>query len=186
MKIGIPKEIKNNENRVSLSPSGVHALVEQGHTVLVETNAGLGSYFEDVDYKEAGAEIVSEQSKIWDVDMVVKVKEPLESEYQFFKEGLILFTYLHLANEEKLTQALVDNKVIGIAYETVQLPDKSLPLLSPMSEVVGRMSAQIGAEFLQKVNGGMGILLGGVPGVPKGKVTIIGGVKQVRMLLKLL
>lgn len=175
MKIGIPKEIKNNENRVSLSPSGVHALVEQGHTVLVETNAGLGSYFEDVDYKEAGAEIVSEQSKIWDVDMVVKVKEPLESEYQFFKEGLILFTYLHLANEEKLTQALVDNKVIGIAYETVQLPDKSLPLLSPMSEVAGRMSTQIGAEFLQKVNGGMGILLGGVPGVPKGKVTIIGG-----------
>ena len=135
---------------MSLSPSGVHALVEQGHTVLVETNAGLGSYFEDVDYK-AGAEIVSEQSKIWDVDMVVKVKEPLESEYQFFKEGLILFTYLHLANEEKLTQALVDNKVIGIAYETVQLPDKSLPLLSPMSEVAGRMSAQIGAEFLQKL-----------------------------------
>jgi len=175
MKIGIPKEIKNNENRVSLSPSGVHALVEQGHTVFVETNAGLGSYFEDVDYKEAGAEIVSEQAKIWDVDMVVKVKEPLESEYQFFKEGLILFTYLHLANEEKLTQALVDNKVIGIAYETVQLPDKSLPLLSPMSEVAGRMSTQIGAEFLQKVNGGMGILLGGVPGVPKGKVTIIGG-----------
>jgi len=175
MKIGIPKEIKNNENRVSLSPSGVHALVEQGHTVFVETNAGLGSYFEDVDYKEAGAEIVSEQAKIWDVDIVVKVKEPLESEYQFFKEGLILFTYLHLANEEKLTQALVDNKVIGIAYETVQLPDKSLPLLSPMSEVAGRMSTQIGAEFLQKVNGGMGILLGGVPGVPKGKVTIIGG-----------
>ena len=175
MKIGIPKEIKNNENRVSLSPSGVHALVEQGHTVFVETNAGLGSYFEDVDYREAGAEIVSEQAKIWDVDMVVKVKEPLESEYQFFKEGLILFTYLHLANEEKLTQALVDNKVIGIAYETVQLPDKSLPLLSPMSEVAGRMSTQIGAEFLQKVNGGMGILLGGVPGVPKGKVTIIGG-----------
>lgn len=168
MKIGIPKEIKNNENRVSLSPSGVHALVEQGHTVFVETNAGLGSYFEDVDYK-AGAKIVSEQAKIWDVDMVVKVKEPLESEYQFFKEGLILFTYLHLANEEKLTQALVDNKVIGIAYETVQLPDKSLPLLSPMSEVAGRMSTQIGAEFLQKVNGGMGILLGGVPGVPKGK-----------------
>lgn len=175
MKIGIPKEIKNNENRVSLSPSGVHALVEQGHSVLVETNAGLGSYFEDVDYKEAGAEIVSEQSKVWTVDMVIKVKEPLESEYQFFKEGLILFTYLHLANEEKLTQALIDNKVIGIAYETVQLSDKSLPLLSPMSEVAGRMSTQIGAEFLQKLNGGMGILLGGVPGVPKGKVTIIGG-----------
>lgn len=150
-------------------------MVEQGHTVLVETNAGMGSYFEDIDYKEAGADIVSEASQVWDVDMVVKVKEPLEVEYQYFKEGLILFTYLHLANEEKLTQALVDNKVIGIAYETVQLPDRSLPLLSPMSEVAGRMATQIGAEFLQKFNGGMGILLGGVPGVPKGKVTIIGG-----------
>ncbi|HCY9826392.1 TPA: alanine dehydrogenase [Staphylococcus aureus] len=175
MKIGIPREIKNNENRVGLSPSGVHALVESGHTVLVETNAGSGSFFEDVDYKEAGAEIVAEQAKVWDVDMVIKVKEPLESEYPYFKEGLVLFTYLHLANEEKLTQALIDRKVISIAYETVQLPDRSLPLLSPMSEVAGRMSAQVGAEFLQKLNGGMGILLGGVPGVPKGKVTIIGG-----------
>ena len=175
MKIGIPREIKNNENRVGLSPSGVHALVESGHTVLVETNAVSGSFFEDVDYKEAGAEIVAEQAKVWDVDMVIKVKEPLESEYPYFKEGLVLFTYLHLANEEKLTQALIDRKVISIAYETVQLPDRSLPLLSPMSEVAGRMSAQVGAEFLQKLNGGMGILLGGVPGVPKGKVTIIGG-----------
>ena len=175
MKIGIPREIKNNENRVGLSPSGVHALVESGHTVLVETNAGSGSFFEDVDYKEAGAEIVAEQAKVWDVDMVIKVKEPLESEYPYFKEGLVLFTYLHLANEEKLTQALIDRKVISIAYETVQLPDRSLPLLSPMSEVAGRMSAQVGAEFLQKLNGGMGILLGGVPGVLKGKVTIIGG-----------
>ncbi|MDU1490018.1 MAG: alanine dehydrogenase [Staphylococcus epidermidis] len=148
MKIGIPKEIKNNENRVGLSPSGVHALVDQGHEVLVETNAGLGSYFEDGDYQEAGAKIVDEQSKAWDVDMVIKVKEPLESE---------------------------DNKVISIAYETVQLPDGSLPLLTPMSEVAGRMSAQVGAEFLQRFNGGMGILLGGIPGVPKGKVTIIGG-----------
>lgn len=175
MKIGIPKEIKNNENRVGLSPSGVHELVENGHTVLVETNAGAGSFFEDKDYQEAGAEIVSSQDQVWNVDMVIKVKEPLESEFQYFREDLILFTYLHLANEEKLTQALVDNKVVGIAYETVQLPDKSLPLLTPMSEVAGRMSAQIGAEFLQKIKGGMGILLGGVPGVPKGKVTIIGG-----------
>ena len=175
MKIGIPKEIKNNENRVGLSPSGIHALVEQGHTVLVETNAGSGSYFEDEDYKQAGAEIVNDAKTTWDVDMVIKVKEPLEEEYKYFREGLILFTYLHLANEEKLTQALVDNKVVSIAYETVQLPDRSLPLLTPMSEVAGRMSAQIGAEFLQKINGGMGILLGGVPGVPKGKVTIIGG-----------
>ena len=126
-------------------------MVEQGHTVLVETNAGMGSYFEDIDYKEAGADIVSEASQVWDVDMVVKVKEPLEEEYQYFKEGLILFTYLHLANEEKLTQALVDNKVIGIAYETVQLPDRSLPLLSPMSEVAGRMATQIGAEFYKNL-----------------------------------
>lgn len=143
MKIGIPREIKNNENRVGLSPSGVHALVESGHTVLVETNAGSGSFFEDVDYKEAGAEIVAEQAKVWDVDMVIKVKEPLESEYPYFKEGLVLFTYLHLANEEKLTQALIDRKVISIAYETVQLPDRSLPLLSPMSEVAGTNAAKI-------------------------------------------
>ena len=153
MKIGIPKEIKNNENRVGLSPSGVHALVEQGHEVLVETNAGMGSFFEDIDYEQAGAKIINDASDVWDVEMVIKVKEPLESEYQYFKEGLILFTYLHLANEEKLTQALIDNKVVGIAYETVQLPDRSLPLLTPMSEVAGRMSAQIGAEFLQKVKG---------------------------------
>ncbi|OEL02129.1 alanine dehydrogenase [Staphylococcus succinus] len=175
MIIGIPKEIKNNENRVSLSPSGVHALVEQGHTVIVEKSAGLGSYFEDIDYTDAGAKIVNEPADVWNVDMVMKVKEPLEEEFQFFKEGLILFTYLHLANEGKLTQALLDNKVVGIAYETVQLPDRSLPLLTPMSEVAGRMSAQIGAEFLQKYKGGMGILLGGVPGVSKGRVSIIGG-----------
>ncbi|UUY78411.1 alanine dehydrogenase [Staphylococcus saprophyticus] len=175
MIIGIPKEIKNNENRVSLSPSGVHALVEQGHTVIVEKSAGLGSYFEDVDYTEAGASIVNEQAEVWNVDMVMKVKEPLEEEFQYFKEGLILFTYLHLANEEKLTRALLENKVVGIAYETIQLPDRTLPLLTPMSEVAGRMSAQIGAEFLQKYKGGMGILLGGVPGVSKGRVSIIGG-----------
>lgn len=175
MKIGIPKEIKNNENRVGLSPSGVHALVEAGHTVLVEQSAGIGSFFEDQDYVEAGAKIVDAQTKVWDVDMVIKVKEPLKEEYDFFREGLILFTYLHLANEPELTEALIKNKVVAIAYETVQLADRSLPLLTPMSEVVGRMSAQIGAQFLQKINGGMGILLGGIPGVQKGKVTIIGG-----------
>lgn len=175
MIIGVPKEIKNNENRVSLSPSGVHALVDDGHAVIVEKSAGLGSYFDDIDYTKAGAETVTEPSEVWNVDMVMKVKEPLEEEFQFFKEGLILFTYLHLANEEKLTQALLDKKVVGIAYETVQLPDHSLPLLTPMSEVAGRMSAQIGAEFLQKYKGGMGILLSGVPGVPKGRVSIIGG-----------
>lgn len=175
MKIGIPKEIKNNENRVGLSPSGVHALVEAGHSVLVEQSAGVGSFFEDQDYVEAGAEIVDAQTKVWDVDMVIKVKEPLKEEYDFFREGLILFTYLHLANEPELTEALIKNKVVAIAYETVQLADRSLPLLTPMSEVAGRMSAQIGAQFLQKFNGGMGILLGGIPGVQKGKVTIIGG-----------
>lgn len=175
MKIGIPKEIKNNENRVGLSPSGVHALVEAGHTVLVEQSAGIGSFFEDQDYVEAGAKIVDAQTKVWDVDMVIKVKEPLKEEYDFFREGLILFTYLHLANEPELTEALIKNKVVAIAYETVQLEDRSLPLLTPMSEVAGRMSAQIGAQFLQKINGGMGILLGGIPGVQKGKVTIIGG-----------
>lgn len=175
LNIGIPKEIKNNENRVSLSPSGVHALVEQGHEVYVETSAGLGSYFEDVDYEQAGAKIVMTQEEVWNVDMVMKVKEPLEEEFKFFSEGLILFTYLHLANERKLTEALMENKVISIAYETVQLPDRSLPLLTPMSEVAGRMATQIGAEFLQKYKGGMGILLGGVPGVSKGQVTIIGG-----------
>ncbi len=175
MRIGIPREIKNNENRVGLSPSGVHALVEAGHEVLVETNAGEGSYFEDNDYVEAGAEISDSQSQVWDVDMIIKVKEPLSEEYAYFKEGLILFTYLHLANEPELTQALIDKKVVAIAYETVQLADRTLPLLTPMSEVAGRMSTQIGAQFLQRFNGGMGILLGGIPGVQKGKVTIIGG-----------
>lgn len=175
MRIGIPKEIKNNENRVGLSPSGVHALVEAGHEVLVETAAGEGSYFEDTDYVQAGANIVNNQDDVWDVDMVIKVKEPLKEEYGYFREGLILFTYLHLANEPELTKALIDKKVVAIAYETVQLGDRSLPLLTPMSEVAGRMSTQIGAQFLQRFNGGMGILLGGIPGVQKGKVTIIGG-----------
>ncbi|WP_281200705.1 alanine dehydrogenase [Staphylococcus schleiferi] len=175
MRIGIPREIKNNENRVGLSPSGVHALVKAGHEVLVETRAGEGSYFEDIDYVQAGAEISDSQSQVWDVDMVIKVKEPLSEEYAYFKEGLILFTYLHLANEPELTQALIDKKVVAIAYETVQLADRTLPLLTPMSEVAGRMSTQIGAQFLQRFNGGMGILLGGIPGVQKGKVTIIGG-----------
>lgn len=174
MIIGIPKEIKNNENRVGLTPGGVHALVENGHTVRVETNAGIGSYFTDEDYKAVGAEIVSVE-QAWDTDMVIKVKEPLQPEFKYFKEGLILFTYLHLAPEVALTKALIDNKVVGIAYETVQLPTGGLPLLSPMSEVAGRMATQIGAQFLQKTNGGKGILLAGVPGVQKGKVTIIGG-----------
>ncbi|WP_420496087.1 alanine dehydrogenase [Macrococcus psychrotolerans] len=174
MLIGIPKEIKNNENRVALTPGGVHALVDNGHEVIVEKGAGLGSYFTDEDYIEVGGRIGSVE-EAWNVDMVMKVKEPLAPEFKYFKEGLILFTYLHLAPEPALTKSLLDNKVVGIAYETVQLPTGGLPLLSPMSEVAGRMATQIGAQFLQKIHGGKGILLAGVPGVQKGRVTIIGG-----------
>lgn len=175
MIIGVPKEIKNNENRVGLTPGGVHAFVEAGHTVKVESTAGAGSYFDDSDYQGAGAEIVNSAKDAWDAEMVVKVKEPLKEEFGFFKEGMILYTYLHLAPEVELTKALLDNQVVAIAYETIQAPDGSLPLLAPMSEVAGRMSTQIGSEFLQKTKGGKGILLSGVPGVERGNVTIIGG-----------
>ena len=175
MKIGIPREIKNNENRVGLPPNSVSALVDNGHDVYVETNAGIGSQFTDDDYKNAGATIVDSATQVWDSELVIKVKEPQSEEYQYLTENLILFTYLHLANEPELAKVLVDNKVTGIAYETVQLADNSLPLLTPMSEIAGRMSTQIGAQYLQSFYGGKGILLGGVPGVKKGKVTIIGG-----------
>ncbi|MDZ5472504.1 alanine dehydrogenase [Bacillus sp. 31A1R] len=175
MRIGVAKEIKNNENRVAMTPAGVVNLLNFGHEVFIETGAGLGSGFSDEDYVNAGAKIVNTAEEAWSMDMVMKVKEPLESEYKYFREGLILFTYLHLAPEPELTKALIDNKVIGIAYETVQLPNNTLPLLTPMSEVAGRMATQIGAQFLEKVHGGKGILLAGVPGVKRGKVTIIGG-----------
>jgi alanine dehydrogenase len=175
MKIGIPKEIKNNENRVAMTPAGVIPLIQAGHEVYIEQNAGEGSGFPDHQYTEAGARIVASPEEAWAMDMVMKVKEPLPSEYQHFREGLILFTYLHLAAESELTRALIDRKVVGIAYETVQLPNRSLPLLTPMSEVAGRMASQIGAQFLEKPKGGMGILLSGVPGVKRGKVAIIGG-----------
>ncbi|MET3697277.1 alanine dehydrogenase [Bacillus oleivorans] len=175
MRIGVPREIKNNENRVALTPAGAFHLVENGHEVFVETNAGAGSGFLDDEYVQAGARIVNTAEEAWSYDMVMKVKEPLPSEYVYFREGLILFTYLHLAAEPELTKALTEQKVIGIAYETVQLPNRSLPLLTPMSEVAGRMATQIGAQFLEKVNGGRGILLSGVPGVSRGKVTIVGG-----------
>ncbi|WP_423407651.1 alanine dehydrogenase [Heyndrickxia sp. MSNUG] len=175
MRIGVPKEIKNNENRVAMTPAGVLNLVNFGHEVFIEAGAGLGSSFTDDDYKAAGALIVASAEEAWSQDMVMKVKEPLPEEYGYFREGLILFTYLHLAPEPELTKALIENKVVGIAYETVQLPNNSLPLLTPMSEVAGRMATQIGAQFLEKVHGGKGILLGGVPGVQRGKVTIIGG-----------
>lgn len=175
MQIGIPKEIKNNENRVAMTPAGVFNILKFGHEVYIEKGAGQGSGFTDDDYVSAGAKIVETASEAWSMEMVMKVKEPLPSEYQYFREGLILFTYLHLAPEPELTKALIDNKVVGIAYETVQLPNRSLPLLTPMSEVAGRMAAQIGAQFLEKVHGGKGILLSGVPGVQRGNVTIIGG-----------
>ncbi|MFD1739342.1 alanine dehydrogenase [Bacillus salitolerans] len=175
MRIGVPMEIKNNENRVAMTPAGVINLVRFGHEVFIEKNAGMGSGFTDEQYIEAGAKIVDTAEDAWSMDMVMKVKEPLPSEYGYFRNGLILFTYLHLAPEPELTKALINNKVVGIAYETVQLPNGSLPLLTPMSEVAGRMSSQLGAQFLEKPKGGKGILLSGVPGVRRGKVSIIGG-----------
>ncbi|MGR5964770.1 alanine dehydrogenase [Bacillus cereus] len=175
MRIGIPTEIKNNENRVAMTPAGAVHLVQNGHEVFVQKGAGLGSGFADEEYVQAGAKLVETAEEAWNQDMVMKVKEPVASEYGYFREGLILFTYLHLAPEPELTKALIDNKVASIAYETVQLDNRSLPLLAPMSEVAGRMSAQIGAQFLEKNKGGKGILLAGVPGVKRGKVTIIGG-----------
>ncbi|PAE06489.1 alanine dehydrogenase [Terribacillus saccharophilus] len=175
MKIGVPKEIKNNENRVAMAPSGVTLLHEAGHDVFIETGAGFGSGFTDEQYEQAGAVIVPTAADAWSKEMVMKVKEPLPEEYNYFYEGLILFTYLHLAAEGSLTNALIEKKVVGIAYETVQLEDRSLPLLTPMSEVAGRMASQIGAQFLEKPYGGSGILMSGIPGVKRGKVTIIGG-----------
>lgn len=174
MIIGVPKEIKNNENRVAITPAGVDAFVKVGHKVIIETNAGLGSGFTNEDYIAAGAEIVPTAQDAWSADMVMKVKEPIASEYQYFREGLILFTYLHLAAEPELAKALTEKGVIAIAYETVEV-NRTLPLLTPMSEVAGRMAVQIGAQFLEKIYGGKGILLSGVPGVKRGKVTIIGG-----------
>ena len=174
MLIGIPKEIKNNESRVALTPAGVQSLVGRGHRVLIETNAGLGSGFTDADYEKQGAEIVA-TAEAWAAELVVKVKEPLASEYQFLREDLLLFTYLHMAAAPELADAMLAAKTTGVAYETVRDTQGQLPLLVPMSEVAGRMAVQIGAHFLTKQAGGSGVLLGGVPGVPKGKVTIIGG-----------
>ncbi len=176
MIIGVPKEIKDNENRVAISPAGIDALVEAGHEVLIETGAGEGSGFSDEAFIEHGAKIAQTAEDVWSsADMVMKVKEPQPSEYRYFREDLILFTYLHLAAEPELTRALVESKVTAIAYETIQLDNGSLPLLTPMSEVAGRMSVQIGAQLLEKPKGGKGVLLGGVPGVLPGKVVIIGG-----------
>lgn len=175
MKIGVPREIKNSENRVAMTPAGVMTLRKAGHDVIVETNAGTGSGFKDEQYEQAGAEIVKSPDEAWAQEMIMKVKEPLPEEYPYFYEGMILFTYLHLAAEPELTKALIEKKVVAVAYETVQLANGSLPLLTPMSEVAGRMAAQIGSQFLEKNNGGKGILLSGIPGVRRGRATIIGG-----------
>ncbi|KRE98364.1 alanine dehydrogenase [Paenibacillus sp. Soil766] len=175
MIIGVPKEVKNNEFRVGMTPSSVLSYKQAGHEVRIETLAGHSIGFTDEDYTAAGATIVATAAEVWSSDMVVKVKEPLPEEYGYFHDGLILYTYLHLAPEAELTHALISQNVTAIAYETIQLDNGSLPLLTPMSEVAGRMSVQIGAHFLEKAHGGKGILLGGVPGVEPGKVAVIGG-----------
>src|SRR6202046_1067883 len=176
MIIGVPKEVKDHESRVGITPAGVKALSETGHKVLVETRAGELSAFTDDEYQSAGAEIVGSAHNVWgNADLVVKVKEPVEKEYAFFREGLVLFTYLHLAPLPVLTEKLLEKKVVGIAYETIRDRAGTLPLLTPMSEVAGRMSVQVGAAYLEKEKGGRGGLLGGVPGVPPGNVVILGG-----------
>ncbi|MCZ2257979.1 alanine dehydrogenase [Sporosarcina sp. G11-34] len=175
MRIGVPKEVLNNENRVAMTPAGVFTLKESGHEVFIQQGAGLGSSITDEEYTVAGAIIVETAEEAWNADMVMKVKEPQSSEYDFFREGQIIFTYFHLATEVKLTNVLLEKKVTAIAYETVQLSNNTLPLLAPMSEVAGRMAILIGAQFLQKTNGGQGTLLGGIPGVSRGNVTVIGG-----------
>lgn len=176
MIIGIPREIKVEEYRVAIVPAGVRVLVSDGHKVLVESGAGLGSGISDDDFTLAGAEIVNSAAEIYErSDMIMKVKEPQSTEFGLLRDGQILYTYLHLAAEPEVTKALIERKVNAVAYETIQLSDGTLPLLKPMSEVAGRMSVQVGAYFLQENNGGRGVLLGGVPGVAPGKITIIGG-----------
>lgn len=176
MIIGVPKEIKDKESRVAMTPGGAHTLVGAGHTVLVEANAGAGSGFADSEYVDSGAEVVSSPKDVWNrASMVLKVKEPPPTEYTYLRPGLLLFTYLHLAAEEKLTRVLMERNVTAIAYETVELGDGSLPLLTPMSEVAGKMAIQVAAHYLEKTNGGRGKLLGGVPGVRPADVVILGG-----------
>ncbi|MBJ7900011.1 MAG: alanine dehydrogenase [Cyanobacteria bacterium RI_101] len=175
MNIGVPKEIKDQEFRVGLTPSSVQGLKERGHRVWVETGAGVGAGFTDQDYEEAGAEIASGAAECWRQDLVIKVKEPLPSEYDYLSAPKILFTYLHLAADRGLTEALMASGITAVAYETVALPDGRLPLLAPMSVIAGRLAAQLGAHFLEKQQGGRGVLLGGVPGVAPGQVVILGG-----------
>jgi alanine dehydrogenase len=176
MIVGVPKELKDHESRVGVTPSGVRTLVERGHSVLIESGAGELSAFSDNKYQEAGANILPSADEVWNkAELIVKVKEPIKEEFKYFRPDLILFTYLHLAPLMELTDALLNNKVIGIAYETVRDAAGTLPLLTPMSEVAGRMSVQVGATYLERGQGGRGVLLSGVPGVPPGNVCIIGG-----------
>ena len=176
MIIGVPKEIKNNENRVALTPAGAAELTKRGHTVYVQSTAGNGSGFSDEDYLSAGAKLLPSIEDVYDIaEMIIKVKEPIAPEYPLIKKGQILYTYFHFASSEELTKAMLDSGSVCLAYETVELDDRSLPLLIPMSEVAGRMSVQEGAKYLEKTFGGYGVLLGGVPGVPPAKVLIVGG-----------
>jgi alanine dehydrogenase len=175
MHVGIPKEVKNNEYRVAITPSGVHELVRNGHEVCVENGAGIGSSITDDEYVRAGAKILDTAADVWATgDLILKVKEPIASEYPLMREGQTLFTYLHLAADRTLTEELVKAKITGIAYETVELPDHSLPLLAPMSEVAGRLAPQVGAQTLMAAQGGRGVLMGGVSGVQAAKVVVIG------------
>ena len=175
MRVGVPRELKDNEYRVAITPAGVRELVVHGHSVLIEHDAGVGSSIPDNDFERAGATIVPDADAVFaEAEMVLKVKEPIAEEFHRLRPGLILFTYLHLAASEAVTRALIDSKTTGVAYETVELPDRSLPLLAPMSEVAGRMAPQVGATLLERGHGGRGVLLGGVSGVRPGKVVVIG------------
>jgi len=176
MIIGVPKEIKNNENRVALTPAGALELSKHNHTVYVQSTAGVGSGFSDDEYRQAGANILDTIEEVYGIaEMIIKVKEPIQSEYNLITENQLVFTYFHFASYQPLTEAMIKSKAICLAYETVELPDRSLPLLVPMSEVAGRMAVQEGAKYLEKPMGGRGVLLGGVPGVPPAKVLILGG-----------
>src|SRR6476620_11538335 len=176
MKIGVPKEIKTNENRIALVPAGAEALVGTGHSVMIEKGAGEGSGFPDSAYTAVGATIGADADTVWrEADMIMKVKEPIKQEWPRMKKGQVIFTYFHFAADKELTLAHINSGAICIAYETVELPNRELPLLTPMSEVAGRMAVQEGAKYLEKLYGGRGVLLGGVPGVPPAKVVVLGG-----------
>src|SRR6188508_881942 len=175
MRVGVPTEVKNHEYRVAITPSGVHELTGHGHDVLVQTGAGTGSSITDEEFAAAGAKIVASRDDVWqDSELILKVKEPIPIEYECMQPGQVLFTYLHLAASRECTRALLDRKVTGIAYETVQLPNGTLPLLAPMSEVAGRLAPQVGAYHLMRAAGGRGVLMGGVSGVYAAKVVVIG------------